>query len=177
MAATTLLEWEGFFTFVGLVAGGLTGLIFVALSIQVGGDRTGRMYVSRARTTLDNLSGILVLCGLALIPGQTERSFGIEGAILNLVLIWDILRTVRSFERPGASLERPVLIRTSLALTTLGVGLVGSLVLIAGVGEGLLLVGAGALLGLPVRILQAWALIEASLAPSHHRAPPRKSAG
>ena len=65
MAATTLLEWQGFFTFVGLVAGGLTGLIFVALSIQVGGDRTGRMYVSRARTTLDNLTGILVLCGLA----------------------------------------------------------------------------------------------------------------
>jgi hypothetical protein len=177
MPATTLLEWQGFFTFVGLVAGGLTGLIFVALSIQVGGERTGRMYLSRARTTLDNLTGVLVLCGLALIPGQSATAFGIEAAILNLVLIADILRTVRSFERPGASLGRPVLIRTSLALTTLGAGLIGSLVLIAGAGEGLLLVGGGALLGLPVRILQAWALIEASLGPSHHRARPRKNAG
>jgi hypothetical protein len=48
-------------------------------------------------------------------------------------------------------------------------------VLLAG-GNGLLLIGASALVGLPVRIVQAWALVEASLGPADPVAvaPPRE---
>lgn len=166
MAATTLPEWQGFFSFVGLVAGGLTGLIFVALSIQIGAARGGRQYVVRARTTLNNLTGILILSGLALVPGQGPAAFAIEAAIVLAVLVWDILRTVRQFERPGEPLPQAVRIRTGLALSTLFLGLVGCVALLAGVGDGLVLIGAAALLGLPVRILQAWALLDATLQPA-----------
>ena len=35
MGTGAIAEWQGFFRFVGLVAGSLTGLIFVALSLQI----------------------------------------------------------------------------------------------------------------------------------------------
>jgi modulator of FtsH protease len=166
MADTLLVDWQGFFEFVGLVAGGLTGLIFVALSIQIAEVRARGAYATRARTTLDNLTGIVVLSGLALIPGQTETAFAIEAAIVLAVLIWDIVRTLRAFEQPGVALQRPVVVRTTLALGTLVLGLVGCAALLIGNGTGLLLIGIAALLALPVRIVQAWALLEASLHPS-----------
>jgi len=166
MTGAMLNEWQGFFEFVGLVAGGLTGLIFVALSIQIAEVRAKGAYATRARTTLDNLTGVVVLCGLALLPNQSEEAFAAEAGVVQLVLLWDIVRTIRAFESPGVRLERPVVIRTILALGSLVVGLVGCLALLLGMPNGLLLVGGATLLGLPVRVVQAWALLEASLKPS-----------
>jgi hypothetical protein len=155
--------WQGFFTYVGLVAGGLTGLIFVALSLQITAVRARPAYVVRARTTLGALTGMLVLCGLVLIPGQTAVGLGVEGLILFLALIADVLRTVGSFEESGHPLRGAVLMRTTLALVLLSIGAIGSVGLLAGVDWAVFAIGVSTLLGLPLRLYQAWALLVAAL--------------
>jgi hypothetical protein len=60
-------------------------------------------------------------------------------------------------------LERPLVLRTSIAIVLFGFGLIGSLGLLVDAQWAMLAIGLSALLGLPVRILQAWALLVAAL--------------
>ncbi len=172
MGIETIAEWQGFFTFVGLVAGGLTGLIFVALSLQITEVRARPAYVVRARTTLGALTGIVVLCGLVLLPGQTATALAIETLLLFVVLIADVIRTVRSFEGPGEKIERAVAVRTSLALLLLGLGAIGSVGLLFGLSWAMSVIGLSTLVGLPLRLIQAWALLVAALPVQAHEGPP-----
>jgi hypothetical protein len=171
MGTEAIAEWQGFFSFVGLVAGGLTGLIFVALSLQITEVRARPAYVVRARTTLGALTGVLVLCGLALIPGQTPKALAIESLVLFVALIGDVARTARSFEGPGERMERAVAVRTLLALVLLSLGAIGSIGLFLGLDWAISLIGYSTLLGLPLRLTQAWALLVAAL-PLGHEQPP-----
>jgi len=163
MDSNSLSDWRDFFTFVGLVAGGLTGLIFVALTIHVTEVRARSAYIARARTTLGALTGLLVLCGLALVPGQTARAFGAESLVLFAILIGDVIWHFRAFEAPGQHAERPLVIRTTIALLLLGLGALGCLGLLVEVSWAMFVVGLSTLLGLPVRVIQAWALLVAAL--------------
>jgi hypothetical protein len=163
MDSNSLLDWQDFFTFVGLVAGGLTGLIFVALSIHVTEVTARSAYIARARTTLGALTGFVVLCGLALIPGQTPSAFGLECLVLFVILIGDVIGHFRDFEAPGGKVERPLVIRTAIALLLFGIGVAGSLGLVVDIPWALFVVGLSTLLGLPVRVIQAWALLVAAL--------------
>lgn len=163
MGTNSLSDWLGFFTFVGLVAGGLTGLIFVALSIQVAEVRARSAYVARARTTLGALTGFLVICGLALIPGQTVGAFGVECLLLFAAMLGDVVSNYRAFQVPGQRAERPLVIRTTVALVLLALGAAGSLGLLLNVPSAMFAIGLATLLGLPVRIIQAWALLVAAL--------------
>jgi hypothetical protein len=163
MVTGQLAAWEGFFTYVGLVAGGLTGLIFIALSLQIAEVRARPPYVARARTTLGALAGTVVLCGFALIPGQTVGAFAVECLLLFVAMIADVIRTLRSFGEPGSRLERPLLVRTGFALVLLSLGTIGSIGLLAAAPWAMPAIGVSALLGLPVRLIQAWALLVAAL--------------
>jgi hypothetical protein len=163
MDSNSLPAWLDFFTFVGLVAGGLTGLIFVALTIHVTEVTARSAYIARARTTLGALTGFIVLCGLALIPGQTTEAFGLECLLLFAILIGDVVWHFRDFEAPGGKVERPLVVRTAVALFLFAVGVAGALGLILDVPWALFVLGVSALLGLPVRVIQAWALLAAAL--------------
>ena len=163
MDSNSLPDWQDFFTFVGLVAGGLTGLIFVALSIHVTEVTARSAYIARARTTLGALTGFVVLSGLALIPGQTPRAFGLECLALYVILIADVIRHFRDFEAPGETAERPLLIRTMIALLLFGVGVAGAVGLLVDIPWAMFALGLSTLLGLPVRVIQAWALLVAAL--------------
>lgn len=163
MDSNSLPDWQGFFTFVGLVAGGLTGLIFVALSIHVTEVTARSTYIARARTTLGALTGFLVLCGLALVPGQTPRAFGLECLVLFVILIGDVVRHFHDFEAPGHNVERPLVVRTTIALVLFGLGAAGTLGLLVEVPWAMFVLGLSTLLGLPVRVIQAWALLVAAL--------------
>jgi hypothetical protein len=137
--------------------------VFVALSLQISEVRARRAYVVRARTVFGALTGFLVLCGFALVPGQSAAAFGVEGILLFAVLFVDVLRTMRSFQEPGQPLERALVIRTASALALLGVGAVGCVGLLAGASWAMALIALSTLLGLPIRLIQAWALLVAAL--------------
>jgi hypothetical protein len=71
-------EWTNFFLLVGTGAVTLTGLVFVAMSLNlnvVASDATHRF---RAINTLAALALIFMRCALVLMGGQTHKSIGAE---------------------------------------------------------------------------------------------------
>ena len=76
-------QWHDFFVMVGGAAAALTGLVFVALSLNleiVVRDATHR---HRAIGTLTNFAGIFVLCALALMGGQNHVAIGTEWLLVS----------------------------------------------------------------------------------------------
>jgi hypothetical protein len=71
-------QWSNFFLLVGTGAITLTGLVFVAMSLNlraIVGDATHR---NRAINTLTGLSLIFMRCALVLMGGQNHRAIGAE---------------------------------------------------------------------------------------------------
>jgi hypothetical protein len=71
-------QWSNFFLLVGTGAITLTGLVFVALSLNarsIGGEATHR---NRAINTLTGLALIFMRCALVLMGGQSYRAIGAE---------------------------------------------------------------------------------------------------
>ena len=70
--------WTGFFTMVGGGVAALTGLVFVALSLNVEDMTKEATHKWRSINTLAGLTAIFVSCGLALMGGQRHAALGIE---------------------------------------------------------------------------------------------------
>jgi hypothetical protein len=71
-------EWTNFFLLVGTGAITLTGLVFVAMSLNlkvIAGDATHR---NRAINTLTGLALVFMRCALVLMGGQNHRAIGAE---------------------------------------------------------------------------------------------------
>ena len=67
-------EWRDFFLMVGGAAAALTGLVFVALSLNLDVVVRDATHRYRAIGTMTNFAGIFVLCALALMGGQNHGS-------------------------------------------------------------------------------------------------------
>src|SRR4051812_34412926 len=70
--------WRDFFLMVGGAAAVLAGLVFVALSLNLGMVMRDVTHRSRAVGTLTNFVGIFVVCALALMGEQSHTTVGIE---------------------------------------------------------------------------------------------------
>jgi hypothetical protein len=71
-------QWTNFFLLVGTGAVTLTGLVFVAMSLNlkvIAGDATHR---NRAINTLTGLALVFMRCALVLMGGQNHRAIGAE---------------------------------------------------------------------------------------------------
>jgi len=71
-------QWSNFFLLVGTGAVTLTGLVFVAMSLNlkvIAGDATHR---NRAINTLTGLALVFLRCALVLMGGQDHRAIGAE---------------------------------------------------------------------------------------------------
>jgi hypothetical protein len=71
-------QWTNFFLLVGTGAITLTGLVFVAMSLNlraIAGDPTHR---NRAINTLTGLALVFLRCALVLMGGQNHRAIGAE---------------------------------------------------------------------------------------------------
>jgi hypothetical protein len=71
-------QWNNFFLLVGTGAITLTGLVFVAMSLNlkvIAADATHR---NRAINTLTGLALVFMRCALVLMGGQNHRAIGAE---------------------------------------------------------------------------------------------------
>jgi hypothetical protein len=66
--------WNGFFTMVGGGVAALTGLVFVALSLNISEMTTDATHKYRSINTLAGLTAIFVRCGLVLMAGQSHTA-------------------------------------------------------------------------------------------------------
>ena len=71
-------EWHDFFVMTGGGAAALTGLVFVALSLNIHVMAEDATHRYRAIGTLAGLTSVFMICGLALMGGQDHRAIGAE---------------------------------------------------------------------------------------------------
>lgn len=86
---SNMATWINYFTFTGSIASGLTGLIFVGLSVNLKKifSITKAHLPSRAVGSLVLITNIVIVCNLCLVPVQPIKILGIEISIL-AIIIW-----------------------------------------------------------------------------------------
>ncbi len=78
-------QWTNFFVLVGTGSAALTGLVFVALSINVKGIAKDATHRYRAINMLSGFTAVFIVCSLALMGQQTYRTLGIEWLIVSVL--------------------------------------------------------------------------------------------
>jgi hypothetical protein len=152
------LAWHDFFIGTIGAAAALTGLLFVAISINLEQILNYPQLPGRAAGTLGILVSALVVSGFALAPGQGRHALGIEiaavGAAVALQAIWVSHGKVAPGEPRLWRVEHlATLLLPSVAL------IVGGLTLIAGRGGGFYWVLAAILLAFVWASINAWVLL------------------
>jgi hypothetical protein len=71
-------QWTDFFLLVGTGAVTLTGLVFVAMSLNLKGIAVDATHRYRATNTLTGLALVFMRCALVLMGAQNHRSIGAE---------------------------------------------------------------------------------------------------
>ena len=152
-------EWHDFFVMVGGGAVVLTGLVFVALSLNVNVVTQDATHRYRAIDTLTAMTGIFVICAFALMGGQDHRAVGIEWLVVAAISITVYLRGYVQAVRRGGSIAsfhgRRVVVAIVLYLTQL----VGAALLIADHIAGLYVAAVTMVAALTLMISGAWLLV------------------
>jgi hypothetical protein len=77
-------QWNNFFVLVGTGSAALTGLVFVAVTINLKGVAKDATHKYRAINMLSGFTSVFVISSLALMGYQTYRTLGIEWLIVSL---------------------------------------------------------------------------------------------
>jgi hypothetical protein len=78
-------QWNNFFVLVGTGSAALTGLVFVALTINLRGVEQDATHRYRAINMLSGFTSVFVISSLALMGHQTHKTLGIEWLIVALI--------------------------------------------------------------------------------------------
>lgn len=81
MSAYDIAGWAGFLAVAAGVAATLTGLIFVAVSINLARILEFPGLPERAAETIVQLLGAMIISLIALVPGQSALVLGVELAV------------------------------------------------------------------------------------------------
>ncbi len=151
-------DWTDLFVASASASAALTGLLFVAVSVNIKEILGSPGLPTRALQTLLLLLGAVVVSLAGLIPGQSDVALGIELLALGLALgVWVYALAIRSIPLTREHVH-PLLHLTLIAPGTVPLA-VGGASLIAQAGGGLYWIIAGivgALLGASVN---AWVLL------------------
>jgi modulator of FtsH protease len=152
-------QWHDFFVVVGTGAAALTGLVFVALSLNVNVVTQDATHRYRAIDTLSGMVGVFVICALALMGGQDHRAVGIEWLVVATISICVYLHGYVLAVRLGGSTAW-LHIRRMVVLTVLYLAqLVGAAWLVADHIAGLYVAAVAMVAALAFMISGAWLLV------------------
>ena len=152
--------WRDFFELVSVAAATLTGLLAVAMSMNVRAIVASPARIARAREAIIALTVLLTLSIFVVIPQQGRVALGIELIVLCLiVLAFTLLLQVRTTRRVPARYRQRWILRTlGLNSATIAIGLAG-VSLIAGRSGGMLWLIYTTLYCLIWSTYDAWSLI------------------
>ena len=167
-------QWHDYFITVGGASAALTGLVFVAMSLNpsvIGQDPTHR---HRAVGTLAGFTAIFVICFLGVMGGQDHQAVGLEwlivSAVAGVVYVYGYIQAIR-FGGSSVGL-RPYRLVGGTALHILEI--VGAALLLSGFVAGLYLAAISMIGVLAFMISGAWLLI---MGVSEHRPKGGKDEG
>ena len=152
-------DWANFFVAEVGASAALTGLIVVAISINLTRILAHKYLPGRAAEALILIGGVLVVMSAALVPHQPIAVFGLETlAVALAMLMAPVVIQTRAF-RAKVMPNWRVTVRAiltampSLAMVTAG------LLLISGHPSALYWIAAGAILCLISGVISSWALL------------------
>ncbi len=152
-------QWHDFFLMVGGGSAALTGLVFVAMSLNlyiIFADATHR---SRAVGTLTGFIAAFMICGLALMGDQGHVAVGVEWLIVSGVAAYIYVRGYVRAQRHGASTVGLNYLRLAGGTGCYVAQIAGSIALIAGYIAGLYLAAAAMVVFFAFMISGAWLLL------------------
>jgi hypothetical protein len=158
VASYSALQWHDFFIGTIGAAAALTGLLFVAISINLEQILKYPQLPGRAAATLGMLVSALVVSGFALAPGQSIRALGIEVACVAAVAAAQSVWVSLGKKRPGEPMSWQIEHLATLLLPSLAI-VVGGVILIGGTGGGLYWLLAGILFTFVSAAINAWVLL------------------
>jgi modulator of FtsH protease len=148
--------WSNFFVAEAGAAAALTGLLFVAVSINLVRILEFEHLPTRAAETLIGLVSVLVVTTFALVPGQSLVAYGLEVGSTGL-LVW-IFQTVAVLRTRKSTYSRNLLRVLMNQLPPLPFVIAGGL-MAAGRNSGLYWIVPGILLSFAQGIFGAWVLL------------------
>jgi modulator of FtsH protease len=151
-------QWSDLFVAAAGATAALTGLVFVAVSINVERVLQFVGVPEFAMVTMLMLLGALMTSLAGLIPGQSGEALGLElvaGGVLWSLLIGFLVR--RSVPRDAE--QRYLFSRVALPLTGMVPLAVGAISLLAGSGGGLYWIVAGLAASIFAAVANAWILL------------------
>ncbi len=158
MTAYDPSAWSDLFVATAGATAALSGLVFVAVSINIERILENEGVPDFALVTLLLLVGILMASLLGLIPGQSTEALGIE--LLVAGLAWGLLIANRMRASvPGSGGPRYLSSRVILPLIGIVPLAVGAVSLIAGSGGGLYWIVAGIVATIFAAVANAWILL------------------
>ena len=154
-------QWHEFFMTVGGGAAALTGLVFVAMSLNLKAILQDETHRARAIGSLVGFSAAFVICALALMGDQDYQKVGFEWFVVSGISLFVYLEGYFHSRRSGGSAIglHPLRIATG---TTLNVAqILGACLLFFGHSEGIYLAGIALVMYITFMISAAWLLLVA----------------
>lgn len=149
-------QWNNFFLLVGTGAATLTGLVFVAMSLNLKVIAVDVTHRYRAIGTLTGLAAVFMMCALVLMGGQNNKAIGTELLVVSflagIVYVSGYIRAYKSSS--GASL-----LRTTTGTSLYLLQIIGAIILIAGTMAGLYITAIALVANTCYMITGAWLLV------------------
>jgi hypothetical protein len=158
MVAYNQAIWHAFFTGAIGASAALTGLLFVAISINLDQILKFPQLPGRAAGTLGTLLASLAASGFALAPGQNIRALGWEIVSVGMVVAVQALMVTLRNRGPNQKLTWIIAHLVSLFFPAL-IFIAGGLSLVLKSGGGLYWILAATLVVFVVSSINAWVLL------------------
>jgi|SRR5579885_1036912 len=152
-------EWHDFFIMVGGAAAALTGLVFVAMSLNLEAILKEETHRHRAIGTLAGFTAVFVICALVLMGGQNYQTVGIEWLIVSVVATYIYVYGAVHARQKGRSKLGLGFSRLVFGTALYVFEILGAIILALGHIVGLYIAAIAMILLLAYTITGAWLLV------------------
>lgn len=156
-------QWSNFFLLVGTGSAALTGLVFVALSINLRGVSKDATHRYRAINMLTGFTAVFLLSSLALMGHETDQTLGAEWLVVSsLAAAINTNGYLRGYRLDGSHYALSVERIVGGSACYLG-QIVGSLLLCTGVSAGIYVGAIALIINFYFLVSGSWLLIIGTL--------------
>jgi hypothetical protein len=154
-----IARWHDFFLTVGGGAAALAGLVFVAISINLGAVVSDPTHRNRAVGTLTGFTAAFMICAFAVMADQSKAMVGVEWLVIAVVGAYVYVNGYVQAVRTGGSPEGLSLLRVVGGTICYIAQIIGSILLIAGHDIGLHVAAAAMVMFFALTVSGAWLLV------------------